>query len=491
MIANSGGASAGLCCALMTALRFGAYIGGRQLESQSYDVVSSPYDGRAAGEVALADRALLEQAMAGAAATFRAWSRSPTHERALVLERLALAIEREQVELARLITLESGKPIRYARAEVARAASTFRLGAAEARVLGGEVMPSDQLAGAEGRLTLFRRVPRGPIAGIAPFNFPLNLVAHKLAPALAIGAPLVLKAAPQAPLTAHRLAQLVSEAGAPAHAFDVLHLTREVAEVLATDPRLPVLSFTGSDTVGWHLEAVARRKQVVLELGGNAPCLIDETAELDALLPRLVDASFGNAGQVCIKAQRVFVVASRFEEVRRRFVELAAALAVGDPLDERTVVGPMIEARHVERVLAWVEEARRDGAEVCCGGSAQGNVLLPTVLTGTRPEQRVCKDEIFGPVTVLESVPDFAAGLAACNASRFGIQAAVFTRDLSRALAAYEELDFPGVLVNDAPSFRVDNVPYGGVRDSGRGREGVRFAIEELTETKLLSLRGV
>jgi acyl-CoA reductase-like NAD-dependent aldehyde dehydrogenase len=408
-----------------------------------------------------------------------------------VLEKLALALEAETAELAHGISRESGKPIRYARAEVARAVATFRLGAAEARVLSGEVLPSDQLPGAEGRLTLFRRVARGPVAGISPFNFPLNLVAHKLAPALSLGCPLLLKPAPQAPLTAHRLAELATAAGAPPHAFDVLHLLPEVAERMATDPRLPVLSFTGSDSVGWHLQSVAKKKHVLLELGGNAPCLIDETVDLEALLPALVDASFANAGQVCIKAQRVFVVRSRFAEFLERFVALTRALPVGDPLDERTVVGPLIEERHVARVLSWVQEATRAGAQLLTGGGAEGNVVAPIVLTGTSPEQRVCKDEVFGPVTVVEAVASFEAGIAACNASRFGIQAAVFTRDLGRALAAFRELEFPGVLINDAPTFRVDNVPYGGVRDSGMGREGVRFAIEELTEPKLLSLRGL
>jgi acyl-CoA reductase-like NAD-dependent aldehyde dehydrogenase len=474
----------------MTTRVMGPYIGGEHAAAVPGEV-RNPYDSTLVGEVGIGDEAHLEASIAGATATFKAWSRSPTHERALVLERLAVAIETEQKQFAELIARESGKPIRYAKAEVARAVSTFRLGAAEARVLGGEVLPSDQLAGAEGRLTLYRRVARGPIAGISPFNFPLNLVAHKLSPALAVGAPLVLKPAPQAPLTAHRLAELVTQAGAPAHAFDVVHCEPRVAEKLATDPRLPVLSFTGSDVVGWHLESVARRKQVTLELGGNAPCLIDETVDLEALLPRVVDASFANAGQVCIKAQRLFVVKSRFDAFLERFVALTRALHVGDPLDERTVVGPMIEAKHVTRVQEWVEEATRGGAKLLVGGGASGNVLSPTVLTGTKPEQRVCKDEIFGPVTVVEPVDDFEAGLRACNASRFGIQASVFTRDLGRALTAYRELEFPGVLVNDAPSFRVDNIPYGGVRDSGRGREGVRFAIEDFTEPKLLSVRDL
>lgn len=466
----------------------GPYIGGRHEDADAREV-HSPYDASLVGAVGVGTESHLEAAIAGAAQAFAAWSQSPTHERALVLERLALAIESEQAELAELISRESGKPIRYARAEVARAVSTFRIGAAEARVLGGEVLPSDQLPGAEGRLTLFRRAARGPVAGISPFNFPLNLVAHKLAPALAIGAPLVLKPAPQSPLTAHRLAELATASGAPAHAFDVVDMEPRVAERLATDARLPVLSFTGSDTVGFHLESMARRKHVTLELGGNAPCLVDETVDLEAVLPRVVDAAFANAGQVCIKAQRLFVVKSRFEDFLERFVTLSRELAVGDPLDPRTVVGPMIEARHVARVQEWVAEAERGGAKRLLGGQARGNLLWPIVLTGTKPEHRVCKDEIFGPVTLVEPVEDFEAGLKACNASRFGIQAAVFTRDLGRALRAYRELDFPGVLVNDAPNFRVDNVPYGGTRDSGQGREGVRFAIEDFTQTKLLSLR--
>lgn len=477
--------------ALMTPHAFGPYVGGASRDVTQVSEIRSPFDQRLIGHVGIGEERDLEAAIQGASSLFRRWSASPTHERALVLERIAQAIDREHEPLARLITLESGKPIRYARAEVARAAATFRLGAAEARLLGGEVVPSDQLPGAEGRLTLFRRVARGPVAGLSPFNFPLNLVAHKLSPALAVGAPLVLKPAPQAPLTAHRLAELATDAGAPPHAFNVVHMPPEIAERLATDARLPVLSFTGSDAVGWHLEGIARRKQVLLELGGNAPCLIDETVDLEALLPRVVDASFANAGQVCIKAQRVFVTRARYREFVDRFVTLTRSLGVGDPLDERTVVGPMIEARHVARVLSWVEEAKREGAEVLIGGGAEGNVLAPTVLTNTQPSQRVCKDEIFGPVTVIEAVDDFEAGLAACNASRFGIQAAVFTSELSRALKAFELLDFPGVLINDAPTFRVDNVPYGGVRDSGKGREGVRFAIEEFTETKLLSLRGL
>ncbi len=466
------------------------HIGGKPQAVSHYHSVRSPFDGTEVGQVGLGSEADLERAIVGACSLFRDRTRPATHERARWLEQLALAVDQESASLAELIARESGKPIRYARAEVSRAAATFRLGAAEARVFAGEVLPSDQLPGAEGRLTLFRRVARGPVGAISPFNFPLNLVAHKLAPALAVGAPLLLKPAPQAPLTAHRLAELATRVGVPAHAFNVIHLLPEVAERLATDARLPVLSFTGSDHVGWHLANVAKRKHVLLELGGNAPCLVDETCDLEQLLPQVVEACFANAGQVCIKAQRIFVHAARFREFLERFVTLTLKLVAGDPLDERTVIGPMIDAAQVARVLGWLKEATDSGAQLLTGGTSEGNVVAPTVLTGTSSSQRVCKDEVFGPVTVVESVSSFESGLAACNASRFGIQASVFTRDLARALSAFEALDFPGVLINDAPNFRVDNIPYGGTRDSGQGREGVKFAMHEYTETKLLSLRG-
>lgn len=410
----------------------------------------------------------------------------PTHARVAVLDRAARILERRSEEFARRMALEGGKPIRFARGEVARAVVTFDLAASECRRFGGEVLPVDLEPRAEGRLCLSTRVPRGPIAAISPFNFPLNLIVHKLAPAIAIGAPVVLKPPPQCPLTAFELASVLAEAGLPAGTLGVVHCPPETAQRIVEDERMKVLSFTGSDVVGWKLKSIAGKKQVLLELGGNAPCVVDETADLDLAMERIVAGAWAHAGQVCIKVQRVYVHAASFDRFLEEFVRRTRELPCGDPLDERTVVGPLIEPRHVERVLAWIREAVEGGATLHCGGTAEGNVVSPAILTGTVPGMRVCRDEIFGPVTVVERFETFDEALAACNASRFGLQAGVFTRELGRALRAYRELDYGGVMINDVPTFRVDNFPYGGTKDSGVGREGVRYAMEEMTEPKVL-----
>ncbi len=329
------------------------------------------------------------------------------------------------------------------------------------------------------------------MAAIAPFNFPLNLVAHKLAPAIAVGTSVVLKPAPQAPLSALELAAILAEAGLPAGALSVVPCEPSRAQRLVEDERLKVLSFTGSDSVGWHLKSLAGKKQVQLELGGNAPCIVDEGTDLDAALDSILLGAWAFAGQVCIKVQRVYVHASLFDAFLERFVSATQALACGDPLDESTIVGPLIDRHHVQRVLDWIEEAVTAGATLHCGGRAQGSIVLPTVLSGVDPAQRVCADEVFGPVTVVERFETFDEALALCNAGRFGLQAGVFTPDLGRALRAHRELEFGGVLINDAPTFRVDSFPYGGTKDSGLGREGVRAAMSELCESKVLVLRGL
>ncbi|MCO5166350.1 MAG: aldehyde dehydrogenase family protein [Planctomycetes bacterium] len=463
-------------------------IGGALRAGARLEAVTSPWSGEQVGEVAVGGPADVDDAVAAAARAFEETRRLPTHRRAAVLEGAARAVEAGADDLARLMALESGKPITQCKAEVARGVITLSLGAVEARRLGGEVLPVDLEPRGEGRLCLATRVPRGPVAAISPFNFPLNLVAHKLSPAVAVGASVVLKPPPQCPLTAFALAALLDEAGLPPGALNVVHCPPDAAQRMVEDPRMKVVSFTGSDAVGWRLKAVAGKKQVLLELGGNAPCVVDEDADLERALPAIVAASFQNGGQVCIRIQRLFVHRARFDEVLGRFVEAARALPVGDPLDPRTVVGPLIEPRHVERVLAWVREAKDGGATVHCGGEAAGQAVLPTVLTGAPRDARVCRDEVFGPVTVVEPFDTFDEALARCNDTRFGLQAAVFTRDLGKALRAHRELDYGGVIVNDAPTFRIDNFPYGGTKDSGFGREGVRYAMEEMTEAKVLVL---
>ncbi len=465
-------------------------IGSELRTTASVETIRNPYDGSTVGQVCLADERDIEDAISTAARAFKPMQSLPVHRRAQLCEATADAIERRAEVLTRLIVLESGKPIRYAKAEVQRAVVTFRLGSLEARRLGGEVLPIDLQASAEGRICLFTRVARGPVAAISPFNFPLNLIAHKLAPAAAIGAPCVLKPPPQCPLTGLLLGELMAEVGLPDGALSIVHCPPELAQKLVEDDRLKVLSFTGSDTVGWKLKALAGRKQVLLELGGNAPCVIDEGVDLDQVLDAVLNGAWAYAGQVCIKVQRVLVHSTLFDRFLERFVERTKDLAVGDPMDPKTVVGPLIQARHVERVLNWIAEATAKGAHLHCGGTAQGQVVLPTVLTDVNSDMRIVKDEVFGPVTVVERFDSFDQALAMCNASRFGLQAGVFTNDLGHALQAYRELEYGGVLINDVPTFRVDNFPYGGTKDSGFGREGVRYAIEEMTEHKVLVMRG-
>ncbi len=468
--------------------RYRTQIAGELRDTAHVQTIKSPFDGEVVGEVGDASASDLELAIDHAHRAFTSGKRRATHERAELLERIARTLHERSAQLAELITRESGKPLRYARAEVSRAALTFTLGAGEARRLGGEVLPIDQLPGTEGRLCLYERVPRGPIAAIAPFNFPVNLVAHKLSPALAIGAPTVLKPAQQSPLTAHALGEWLLEQNMPGELLSVLHMAPEVAEKLVTDERMAVLSFTGSDSLGFRLKSIAGKKAVLLELGGNAPCVVDQGVNLDAVVPRIAEACWANAGQVCIKAQRVFVHQSLFADFVERFVSHSAQVQCGDPLREDTVVGPLIEARHVTRVLDWIREAREGGARVLLGDHAEGQVVYPTILTGTSEGMRVCKDEVFGPVAVVESVASFEDALAACNRSRFGLQAGIFTPDVGHALQAFRTLRYGAVLINDTPMLRVDNFPYGGMKDSGIGREGVRFAVEEFTEPKVLIL---
>jgi acyl-CoA reductase-like NAD-dependent aldehyde dehydrogenase len=465
-----------------------AFIAGKRRETGACDVIASPFDGTPVSEVVRATPEDVDVALEAAYRARRVTRAQPAHVRALFCDNVAQRLRERRAELSELIARESGKPIRYARAEVDRAVTTFTLAAGVARTLGGELMPADVSAKGEGKLLVYRRVPRGVVAAISPFNFPLNLAAHKLAPALAVGAPIVLKPPHQAPSAALAVAEITGELGVPEGSVSALHAQPEVAEMLAKDPRVAVLSFTGSDRVGFHLKGLDPKKQVLLELGGNAPAIIDEGVKLERLIPGLVEACFASAGQVCIKAQRLFVHHSLYDDFVERFVAATRALPTGDPLDERTVVGPLIEARHVTRVLGLVREAVAAGARVLTGGNAAGQVVEPTVLSDARPDLPVCRDEVFGPVATIEPFSAFDDALARANATRFGLQASLYTENIGRALAAFEELEYGGVIVNEPPTLRIDNFPYGGTKDSGAGREGVRFAAEEFTETRVLVL---
>jgi acyl-CoA reductase-like NAD-dependent aldehyde dehydrogenase len=390
--------------------------------------------------------------------------------------------------LARTLALEAGKPIKAARVEVERAAFTFAVAAEEAVRIGGEYLPLDWQASTAGRWGIVRRFAIGPIAAITPFNFPINLVAHKLAPAMAAGCTILLKPAPQTPLTALRLAQIIEEAGWPAGALNVLPLSNEDAAPLVSDDRIKLLSFTGSTTVGWQLKAQAGKKRVVLELGGNAAVIVCADAKMDQAIERCAIGGFTYAGQTCISVQRVFVEDQAFEKFLPAFVARVQRLKAGPVLDDATDLGPLINEEAARRNVEWIAEAVQGGAKLLCGGTRDGAMVSPAVLTGTSPAMRVNCKEIFGPVVTVEKFSNFDAALAEVNHSDFGLQAGIFTRDFLRIIKAFETLEVGGVIVGDVPTFRIDHMPYGGVKDSGLGREGLRYAIEEMTEPRLLAI---
>lgn len=456
------------------------HIDGRLVE------IRSPYDQKVVGTAVFAGPTQVEAAIAAAVRSFEVTRKLPSFERQRVLREISHQISARRDEFARSITLESGKPIRTAHAEVDRAIFTFAVAAEEATRIGGEYLPLDLQESTAGRWGMVRRFPLGPIAAITPFNFPLNLVVHKIAPAIAAGCTVVLKPAPQTPLTALLLAEIVQEAGLPTGALNVLPLSNEDATPLVRDDRLKMLTFTGSSAVGWQLKTQAGKKRVTLELGGNAGVIVHSDADLDYAAERCAIGGFAYSGQSCIAVQRILVQQSVYGSFLEKFLSRVRTFKVGDPLDEATFIGPLIRAQDAVRAQVWVEEAVAGGAKVLCGGGRTGSVMEPTVLTNTRREMLVNCEEVFAPVKTIEPYSEFGEALEAINASPYGLQAGVFTRDAALIFRAYEELQVGGVIVGDAPTFRIDHMPYGGVKDSGLGREGLRYAIEEMTERKLL-----
>ncbi|MCX7717118.1 MAG: aldehyde dehydrogenase family protein [Candidatus Sumerlaeaceae bacterium] len=464
-------------------------IGGTWLDAQPHLEVRSPWDGSLTGTMATASEKLLDDAIRAATDGFADMRRLPRGERSRILRTVADSLEARRDEFAELITREMGKPIRLSHAEVERAVTTFRLCACEALRLGGEVVPLDITRATEGCAGWTLKIPIGPVAAITPFNFPLNLVAHKVGPALAAGNSVIVKPAPHAPLTAVLLGELIEQAGAPPGAVNVVHAEVPLAERLVLDPRMKALSFTGSDRTGWRLRDLAGRKKVILELGGNAPAIVHEDADLAWAVSRLVKSAFAAAGQVCIKTQRLIVHQSLYREFQVWFVEAMGELKVGDPMDPETIVGPMISESAAQRVEEWIAEARHAGAKLITGGRRRGTMMEPTLLGDVSPDMKVYREEIFGPVAVIEPYESFDEALCRANDTRYGLQAAVFTRDIGRIAHAARELEFGGVVINDSPSLRADNQPYGGVKSSGLGREGVRWAAEALTEQRMVSVR--
>ena len=468
----------------------GCFIDGDWVATAERLEVVSPWSGEVVGEVSLAGPGEWEAAITAAARAAVALRKMSSQERREVLLALVAGVTACQAELAQTICAEGGKPITYARAEVSRGVMTLSLAAEEAARLGGEVLPLDLTRASAGRWGITRRFPVGPVLGITPFNFPFNLVAHKVGPALAAGNPIIIKPSSACPLTALKLAEVWDQAGLPAGGLQVLPCASRLAEAAVADDRLKVLSFTGSAAVGWDLKGKAGKKRVILELGGNAACIIDAGADLAYAARRAAIGAFAHAGQVCIAVQRLLVHREIYESFQAIFLQtIDAEIFAGDPAREETVIGPLIDAKAAARVREWVQEAKSGGAKLLAGNPGAGNLMPATVLTGVSREMKVWSQEVFGPVVVLAPFDDFAQALKMANDSDYGLQAGVFTPNLAHMWQAFETLEVGGVIINDAPVFRLDHMPYGGVKASGLGREGVRYAMEELTDLRLLALK--
>lgn len=463
-------------------------IDGEWLETGSWIDVTSPHDGSLVGRVPAAGADETRRALDAAERAMR--DPLPAHERAAILDRVAALVEERADEIARTICAEAGKPMKAARIEAARAFSTFTMAAVEARKLAGEMIPMDASLAGAGKLAFTMRVPIGIVGAISPFNFPFNLVAHKLAPALAAGCAVVLKPASVTPLSALLLAELETDAGLPAGWLNVVcGPASEIGDVLVGDERVKLITFTGSAPVGWGIRERAPRKRVNLELGNATPVIVAADADLDDVAARLATHAFSFAGQSCISVQRIYVERAAYDAFVERFVPRVEALVVGDPSEEDTDVGPVIEPKERDRIESWIAEAKAGGAEILTGGTLAGEHLRPTVIASPSPQAKVSCQEVFGPVCTVSPFDTLEEAIALANGTPFGLQAGIFTRDAKTALRASRELEFGGVTINEAPTFRADQMPYGGVKDSGNTREGPAYAIREMTEERLVVLQ--
>ena len=451
--------------------------------------VTDKFTGKVAFRVAQADAATIDEGIAGAVKAAEPMARLPAYQRQAVLQHCVDRFKERYDELAYALCVEAGKPIKDAEGEVTRLIDTFRIAAEESVRMTGEVQPLDISPRAKGYQGIWKRVPIGPCSFISPFNFPLNLAAHKIAPAIAVGCPFVMKPASRTPLGAIIMGEVLAETDLPAGAFSILPAHREGADLFTEDDRLKLLSFTGSPGVGWDLKAKAGKKKVVLELGGNAAVIVDHDADLEDALERVIFGAFYQSGQSCIGVQRILIHDAVYDRFREMLVEKTKTLVAGDPHDRNVFIGPMISEGEAKRLDGWIQEAVAKGATLLCGGKREGAMLEATLLEGVDRATKLNVEEAFGPVAFLIRFSDFGQALREVNASKFGLQAGVFTRDLFKVLDAWDYLDVGGVVVNDVPSYRVDNMPYGGVKDSGLGREGVRFAMEDMTEIRNLVIR--
>jgi acyl-CoA reductase-like NAD-dependent aldehyde dehydrogenase len=465
-------------------------ICGEEVSTGEWIEVRSPQTGEPLGRAAKAGPEEVERAIAGAEESFRETRGMPAYRRAEVLRAIASDVEAQGSRYVDTIVGEAGKPRQYAEAEVARGLTTLTLAAEEATRIRGELLPVDIEPRGEGAFCAVRRFPVGPVTAITPFNFPLNLALHKVAPAIAAGNPVILKPSPRTPMTADLLTRSVEKSGWPRKAFSLVHADPDVARPLWTDERIRCVSFTGSDIVGWRIKQEASRKKVILELGGNAAAIVCADADPGVAAKKLAVAAFAYAGQVCIKAQRLFIAREVWRPFLDAFLAAAREIEPGDPADAKTVLGPMIDEESARRVEEWVEEARRDGAKILLEARRDGARLSPVVAAETPPGSRIRDREVFGPVATVEPFETLEEAIAKVNDSDYGLQASVFTSDIRRILQAFDTLDVGAVIVNDTPTLRIDNFPYGGVKASGFGREGVRYAIEEMTEPRVLFIRN-
>lgn len=465
------------------------YLANKAVSPNADLEVTDKYTGEVATRVAMADAATIDQAIAAAVEAAEPMRKLPAYERQAILNHCVQRFTERFDELADALCIEAGKPIKDSRGEVSRLIDTFRIAAEESVRMNGEVQNLEISPRARGYRGMFQRVPIGPCSFISPFNFPLNLAAHKVSPALAVGCPFVLKPASRTPIGALVIGEVLAETDLPKGSFSILPCRRDGADLFTTDDRLKLLSFTGSPGVGWDLKARAGKKQVVLELGGNAACVVDEDADLEDAVQRLIIGAFYQSGQSCIGVQRIIVHEAIYDDLKDRLVAATKELVAGNPQDENTFIGPMIAVSEAERLDSWIKEAVDAGGKILCGGERDGAMLEATLLENVPKDQTVCTEEAFGPVAVLSSFTDFDAALTEVNDSDFGLQAGIFTRDIYKIQRAWDELDVGGVVIGDVPSWRVDNMPYGGVKDSGLGREGIRFAMEDMTEIRNLVIR--
>tara|TARA_R110001592_G_scaffold54017_2_gene165509 strand:+ start:5536 stop:6972 length:1437 start_codon:yes stop_codon:yes gene_type:complete len=474
----------------MLAKSYPYYLANKAVFANQDLVVYDKYSGGEATRVALADESVIDQAISAAVAATLPMRKLAAYERQEILDHCVIRFKERFDEFAMALCIEAGKPIKDARGEVTRLIDTFRIASEEATRINGEVLTMDICARAKGYQGMTKRVPIGPCSFISPFNFPLNLAAHKIAPAIATGCPFILKPASLTPIGALLIGEILAETNLPEGAFSILPCHREGAALFTEDERLKLLSFTGSPDVGWALKAKAGKKPVILELGGNAACVVDEDADIDDAVQRIIIGAFYQSGQSCIGVQRIYIHESCYKEFAEKLVKASKALKMGNPKDPETFIGPMISESEAKRLDSWIKEALKDGATLLCGGNRQGQMLEATLLENVGANQKIRNEEAFGPVAILDKFSDFNAVLDQINESKFGLQAGIFTRDIYKAHKAWDVLEVGGVVIGDVPSWRVDHMPYGGVKDSGLGREGIKYAIQDMTELRLMVIRN-